>query len=174
MVDEYATNGGLEIFTDTNSGRICLSQEHPTFFALFQVYKQVYPEKGPYIQAIIKSSIPSGYGLGSSGAISVAFAGAILHSKYGASRDKIDRTRELALISENCFHGKTSGIDVYASLMGGITKIQDGEFKVISSIEAKPPQLVFIGSGISRSTKTQNAIAKTSLMVNTNLTGRIY
>lgn len=66
----------------------------------------------------ISSEIPSGSGLGSSAAVSVATAAAAL--KF--SRSNIDQKKvlDLASLGEKQVHGNPSGIDVETSLNGGL------------------------------------------------------
>lgn len=66
----------------------------------------------------IESSIPRGLGFGSSAALCVACARALLEDS-GEDREATDRIWDLAHDAEHLFHGTPSGVDTGISLLGG-------------------------------------------------------
>ena len=70
------------------------------------------------IKITIESNIPRGSGLGSSSAVSVATAASIA-SLFGKKLDN-KTLYEIALKGEKIIHGTPSGIDVAASVYGGL------------------------------------------------------
>jgi mevalonate kinase len=73
----------------------------------------------------IESSVPRGVGFGSSAALCVAFARALLQNA-GEDPDAIDTDRVWALAheAEHAFHGRPSGVDTGLSLLGGTCILQ--------------------------------------------------
>lgn len=81
----------------------------------------------------VKSSIPMGKGLGSSGAFSTALAAALLQHKDHSVAPSKEAIKEQALRGESLFHGKTSGIDVEVSVFGGTRAFNGGTSKAIAN-----------------------------------------
>lgn len=80
------------------------------------------------------SSIPSGFGLGSSGALTAA-----IYNRYAinSNSDQYNLIKaELAAI-ESCFHGVSSGIDPLTSLLGRAVLVEDGA-SLISTPDLSP------------------------------------
>ena len=77
-----------------------------------------YLNRKERIKIIIESNIPRGSGLGSSSAISVATAASIA-SLFGEKLDK-KTLYNIAFEGEKIIHGNPSGIDVAASVYGGL------------------------------------------------------
>lgn len=75
----------------------------------------------------LKSNIPSGYGLGSSGSISAAIYDAFAYQK---ATDLDDIKKDLIDI-ESCFHGVSSGIDPLVIYLNASIHIDHSEIKVI-------------------------------------------
>jgi len=63
---------------------------------------------------IFDSIIPTGYGLGSSGALSAAFFDQYITKEYQYGLREL---RELLALIESCFHGSSSGLDPLVSLL---------------------------------------------------------
>ncbi len=83
----------------------------------------------------IKSEIPRGMGLGSSASVSLAAASACLAAlNIEPSQSEV---MELASVSESSIHFRASGIDIAASLNGGVISFVRGE---------KPRQIPIEGS----------------------------
>ena len=77
-----------------------------------------YFDRKEKIKITIESNIPRGSGLGSSSAISVATAASVA-SLFGEKLDK-KTLYEIAFEGEKIIHGNPSGIDVAASVYGGL------------------------------------------------------
>jgi mevalonate kinase len=108
-----------EIISDGR--RSSVSSEDGVFTAAKAVIRKIVAESGnrkEIFRVEISSQIPVGSGLGSSSAISVATAAALV-SYLGQRRD-LDRISELAHAGEKAVHGNPSGIDTAASLYGGM------------------------------------------------------
>ncbi|MHA1974361.1 MAG: mevalonate kinase [Candidatus Hodarchaeales archaeon] len=96
----------------------------------------------------IHSEIPRGAGLGSSAAVCVAFAAALLNSfNKSLSRNEIS---SLAFEGEKVVHGTPSGIDNTIATFGGSLEYQKGN---INHFSGKRIQLIIGNTGISRETK---------------------
>ena len=95
-----------------------------------------------------ESSIPTGYGLGSSGALVAA-----LYDKYAT--DKILDSNSLKSIFaqiENCFHGASSGIDPLVSYLNEPILIRNKTEINSVQCDVKKNGFFMIDSGISRKT----------------------
>lgn len=95
------------------------------------------------------SSIPTGYGIGSSGAVCAAF-----YSYYRkVMPDGIESLRvELAEL-ESFFHGKSSGLDPLVSLTGRPIVISDGKLKPIEHFSNKDVGVFLIDTQTPRTSK---------------------
>lgn len=109
----------------------------------------------------ITSSIPMGAGLGSSAALSVAFARWIL------SMTSLDPSleRELGREMENRFHGKSSGMDVAVISMERPIRFTMSEGAVPLNL-SRIPNFAFIDSGLRASTR--DSILKVEAFRNEN------
>jgi mevalonate kinase len=96
----------------------------------------------------IQSTIPFGAGLGSSAALSVSIARWIL------SAHSLDRVleRDLARELENCFHGKSSGMDIAVVSIGEPIRFTMAEGAVGLGIQ-NLPSFVFVDSGLRAATR---------------------
>ena len=107
-----------------------------------------YLNKKDKIKITIESDIPRGSGLGSSSAVSVATAASIA-SLFGETLDN-KTLYEIALKGEKVIHGTPSGIDVAASVYGGLILFNKNtvpknidllnKLKIIVSISGKKRQ----------------------------------
>lgn len=89
------------------------------FIAVKTVLKKVLEKRnGTNIEVIISSEIPSGSGLGSSAAASVAVGAAALKLLDMPTDQRT--IFEMAMQGEKAVHGNPSGIDIEASLQGGL------------------------------------------------------
>lgn len=77
------------------------------------------------------STIPNGYGLGSSGAVIAA-----IFDRYGKSCGDIYRDKEMLARLEDFFHGSSSGLDPLVSFAGHSLLIHS--FNEIESLETSP------------------------------------
>ena len=102
----------------------------------------------PAVSLVGDAQIPPGAGLGSSAALAVAVARALMqHGKLPADRKLLAAA---ASTSEELMHGKASGVDVALAIAGGI-----GVFRRATGLRsfATPPLRVLVGpSGSPRST----------------------
>jgi len=85
----------------------------------------------------IKSSIPEGYGIGSSGAVT-----ALIYDQFFTKSEDLSLAmirKDLSTI-ESCFHGKSSGVDAMTSYTGEILHfLPDGD---IETVDKDPLQTV--------------------------------
>lgn len=108
-----------------------------------------YGKRDSSLEISIKSEIPPGSGLGSSAAVSVASAAA-LSRFFGLSLDN----RQISNISfqgEKTIHGNPSGLDIQASLLGGLILFKRNSDPKTISIP-NPFSLLVVFSGRKRST----------------------
>jgi mevalonate kinase len=101
------------------------------------------------LEISVNSEIPSGSGLGSSAAVSVACAAA-LSDFLGNSLD-MKEISKLAFQGEKAVHGNPSGLDIQASLMGGLILFKKN-FEAELIPVASPVNLLVVFSGRKRST----------------------
>ncbi len=98
----------------------------------------------------VSSQLPMGAGLGSSGAFSIALAGALF--KYQSPHLDGDQfIRHAALQAERIFHGTPSGLDSFTSLTGGIIVADSGVFTPLPS--TFNGSILIVNSRISRITR---------------------
>jgi len=96
------------------------------------------------------SSIPLGYGLGSSGAL---VAGFYDQYTYHKSTD-IAELKEILSLLESFFHGKSSGIDPIVSYIRQTVFIGDGgNFLTMPELPGVKSDIFFLNSGRSRKTE---------------------
>jgi len=98
-----------------------------------------------------KSSIPTGYGLGSSGSLSAAFFHRYFKKKDFYTLAKLKET--LALI-ESCFHGNSSGIDPLVSYLNlPILSHPDGDIEILDvNRDSFLSEMIIIDTAKSRET----------------------
>jgi mevalonate kinase len=140
--DSYITHGGRRSKLHENDGQFAMLKA-----ILLQVLAESKTRRNFAVS--IYSQIPSGSGLGSSAAVSVATSAATLKFfDLDTSRDSIFNT---ALLGERKVHGNPSGIDVEASIRGGMILFsKSGETRSIHLDRAL--QLLVIYSGKHRRT----------------------
>lgn len=80
------------------------------FRALVDATKREHPSLAP-VTVSIRCHLPTGVGLGSSGAIGVATARALLELAAPTSRPSLARLQALVIAWERVFHGNPSGFD---------------------------------------------------------------
>lgn len=108
----------------------------------------------------ISSEIPPASGMGSSASISVALANALLRLVYDAPPE--EKVFNLAMEGERVAHINPSGVDVAASLYGGLILFQMG--KVMEKIRSCPGILLLTDSGMER--RTSDMISKVASIKN--------
>lgn len=108
-------------------------------------------KKIPPYEVIIQSQIPTGFGLGSSAAISAAYSAALL--SFLQIKWNLDLVNQLAYEGEKIFHGNPSGADNTTVVFGGfIWYRKELEYlKLFSPLPFKPhpniKQFILIDSG---------------------------
>ncbi len=85
----------------------------------------------------VRSSIPHGYGVGSSGAVSALIYDQFFHKETGM--DLLKYRKDLATI-ESCFHGKSSGVDALTSFTGKALHFKsNGNINIIETDPLREP-----------------------------------
>ena len=100
----------------------------------------------------LKSNIPRGYGLGSSGNLCAALYEFLRPNLSNLNQSRI--IRELAEM-EGYFHGKSSGLDAYVILKNRAVLVEDKTPVIIDlDLDTLPFSIFLLDSGISRSSKS--------------------
>ncbi len=107
--------------------------------------------RAPSVDLRLRSELPVGMGLGSSGALSVAVARALL-SLSGEPMPKKAQILEVALAMETVFHGTPSGVDHHTSALGGTVIFQRGRTRAVHG--KTPLHLLVLLVGQRPATKT--------------------
>ncbi|TVR03636.1 MAG: mevalonate kinase [Deltaproteobacteria bacterium] len=108
--------------------------------ALEAILQALPPEAGSG-ELTVRSSIPPGAGLGSSGALCAALV-RVLEAAHDLQLDPMQRLTA-ALAGERVFHGNASGLDPAASLFGGLIRFVRGTPPSIRPVTiARPLDLV--------------------------------
>ncbi|MDA4110963.1 MAG: mevalonate kinase [Thaumarchaeota archaeon] len=126
-----------------------IDEEFPAARTIARRIIQEFGEKTDAFEMLIESEIPAGSGLGSSSAVSVACTAAL--SKYFGAKLDDKEIFELSMEGERKVHGNPSGIDVQASLMGGIILFSRKTGAKSISL-GKSIEIIVIFSGKKRST----------------------
>ncbi|HHS95720.1 MAG TPA: mevalonate kinase, partial [Phaeodactylibacter sp.] len=95
------------------------------------------------------SNIPSGYGLGSSGAVTAA-----LYDRFALRKEEADLKKlrsELAII-ESCFHGQSSGLDPLVSFLKKGILFQNGKIDVLANQSQRLDGFFLLDTQIRRET----------------------
>jgi len=104
-----------------------------------------------YFKAEITSTIPSAAGLGSSAAVSVAFAKAL--ASFLDLDISVEKVIEYSMFAEKTFHGRPSGIDSHVAALGG-TLLYSGPKKASKLSLDKKPDIALVFTGIKRRTSS--------------------
>ena len=104
----------------------------------------------PKVSITLESDLPVSMGLGSSGALSVACARALL--AVSGKPVATPAVEKLALAMEREFHGTPSGVDHTTSARGTMVLFQKGKIKQVKA--SRPVQVVVALVGERASTKT--------------------
>ncbi|MGI0090492.1 MAG: mevalonate kinase [Nitrososphaerales archaeon] len=143
----------------SQNSRSSLKNDDGRFQAARKVAQEVLERYGKIreggIELEISSDIPPGSGLGSSAAVSVATAGALL--KFLGVDPRNEEIYEISMKGETEIHGNPSGIDIQAALLGGMVLFSKGAGAKTISLD-RGLQLLVVFSGQSR--KTSNLIRK--------------
>jgi len=98
---------------------------------------------------IFKSTIPLGYGLGSSGALTAA----AFDKFYTDKNLDLPKLKTLLAESENFFHGNSSGLDPLTIYLDQVLIVENDRIETILKLELNK-QFALIDSGQTRNTKT--------------------
>jgi len=127
---------------------VCVDDDHPVAHSLAAIADELAAGRPP-LSLIGDAQIPPGAGLGSSAALAVAVARALL--TYLKRPIDVATLTRAAGASEALVHGKPSGVDVALAIAGGI-----GVFRRstgLRGLAGVPPLRVLVGpSGAPRST----------------------
>ena len=108
--------------------------------------------KHPPVQVTLDSDLPLSMGLGSSGALSIAVARALIQSQSLNGVAPQQQVEAVAMEMEKTFHGTPSGIDHLTSSRGGIQYFQNRKPRALKV--AKPLQAVIALVGERPSTRS--------------------
>ena len=125
------------------------------WFAIAQTFGGRPRGDRPYgFDIALKSDIPLGCGMGSSAALIVNLILGV-NSLFDLSLSQ-EKIYELALAAENLQHGRSSGLDIKLSLMGGIHIFQNHQLTPLdlkwATTGGSPLQLQYFNSGKPEST----------------------
>ena len=146
----------VEIFRDPAGGTDRLESQAPgadldlakELFAVALEQTGFHAREG--LLARVRSTLPVGYGLGSSASFAVALCGALLRA--AAKESTVERLNQLALGLEQITHGNPSGIDnTVVTLRVPVFFRRDEEPKTLCL--PAPPLLLLASSGAPGSTK---------------------
>ncbi len=141
--------GASRIVSGSITSRI--SENDGKFVAVKAALRKVLEERNDgNLEVMISSELPAGSGLGSSAAASVATAAAALKFLRMNVDQKI--ILEVAMHGERIIHGNPSGIDVEASLRGGLLLFSKNTGAKSITLD-RPLQLLVAYSGVRRNTK---------------------
>ncbi len=119
---------------------------------LGRALRAIVEETGAFVPAscVVKSDVPIGAGLGSSAAVSVAFAAAYLALVSG--RVDLETVNHAAYNAEVFNHGRPSGIDNTVSTYGGLVLYsrREGVRRVTG---LGPLEILVVDTGVKRSTR---------------------
>jgi len=139
--------GSLRIDIPAWNLKVSATDDHPVARALAAIADELGIGR-PTVTLVGDAQIPPGAGLGSSAALAVAVARALLvHDQRKADRAVVARAAEA---SETLMHGRSSGVDVALAIAGGV-----GVFRKATGLRSfkSPPLRVLVGpSGSPRST----------------------
>ena len=116
----------------------------------------------------VESQIPNGGGLGSSAAYSLALCGAVTKAFLHIA-DAVEKLSEFdigayAFQLESLIHGKSSGADVKACLMGGVIKFWRDESAEVQTKQLTFKDFPFLVINTNKSSSTQETVAKVRKM----------
>ena len=127
--------------------------EDRSFSASKSVVRKIFSEYGKPespVNISVQSDIPSGSGLGSSAAVSVATTAALL--RYLGQTVDPKKMFEIAIQGEKQVHGNPSGIDIQTSILGGMILFsKSSEVRQIPISSAV--QFLVVYSGRKRNTR---------------------
>jgi mevalonate kinase len=131
------------------------------FLPVERVVREMYRERSlePKVRVKISSDLPSGAGLGSSASTMVAAVAAV--SRLEGWNLDANSIFETAMTGEKMVHGRPSGVDVAASVFGGLMKFKVGTEPIQVPL-AKPVRLLVVHSGRRR--QSGRLISKVSSM----------
>ncbi len=116
-----------------------------------RVVREMYRERShePKVRLRVSSDLPAGAGLGSSASTMVAAVAAV--SRLEAWNLDANSVAETSMMGEKMVHGNPSGVDVAASVFGGVLEFRVGREPWQVPLE-KPAKFLVVYSGKRRST----------------------
>ncbi len=118
---KVSTADGRSSTISSRGVNVSLDSPDRSFYSIKSIAKKIFSEHGKPragVKIAIDSDIPAGSGLGSSAAVSVATAAALIG--FVGARVEPAKIVEAATCGEKEVHGNPSGIDIQASLNGGM------------------------------------------------------
>lgn len=117
--------------------------------AFFRLYLAILPR--PRAATLtLTSQLPTGAGLGSSGAYGVCLAAALLRLAGRGGAPTLEEVNAWAFRSEQVVHGTPSGIDNSICTFGGAVSFKAGQ---CTPMGAPPLRVLLVNTGVPRSTK---------------------
>jgi mevalonate kinase len=154
---EASRGEGLTVETPLNRNRAAGSGLLP----VEKVVREMYRERSlePRVRLKISSRLPAGAGLGSSASTMVATVAAV--SRLEGWNLDANSIVETSMLGERLVHGKPSGVDVAASVFGGLLEFRMGAEPWQVPLE-KPAKFLVVYSGKQRN--SGRLISKVSSM----------
>lgn len=133
-------------------GKLSPDQRHSLLYvAVFRAFEELTGIK-PSLDVYVESEIPVGAGMGSSAAIAVALAHAMLRY-HGITASK-ELVLKLAHEGEKSVHYRPSGVDATLATYGGFLYYRQGEFRRLDLALPRGYSIVVVNTGVERSTGT--------------------
>jgi mevalonate kinase len=154
---EASRGEGLTLETPINKNRAAGSALLPVEKVVTEMYRERSLE--PRVRLRMSTSLPTGAGLGSSASSMVATVAAV-NRLEGWNMDA-NSLIETSMLGERLVHGKPSGVDVAASVFGGLMEFRMGAEPRQVPLE-KPAKFVVVYSGKRRN--SGRLISKVSSM----------
>jgi mevalonate kinase len=154
---EASRGEGLTVETPINKNRAAGSGLLPVEKVVREMYRERSQE--PRVRLRMSTNLPTGSGLGSSASSMVATVAAV-NRLEGWNLDA-NSIVETSMLGERLVHGRPSGVDVAASVFGGLMKFRMGADPWQVSLE-KPAKFLVIYSGKRRN--SGRLISKVSSM----------
>jgi mevalonate kinase len=154
---EASRSEGLSVETGLNRPRASGAGSLPVEKVIREMYRERSRE--PAVRLRISSRLPTGAGLGSSASTMVATVAAV-NRLEGWNLDA-NSVVETSMLGEKIVHGRPSGVDVAASVFGGVLEFRMGAEPWQVPLE-KPAKLLVVYSGKRRN--SGRLISKVSSM----------
>lgn len=150
------------IYKESHLSHLHHSASHVFLYLLLHIAPKIKNKR-----FIMKSNVPVGAGLGSSAAVSVCLAQALLYCINSEYKHDLKTINDLSLLGEKCVHGTPSGIDNAVATYGKAIILtthtsNEGKVKNLKVMDSFPESLnmLLINTKIPKSTKTLVANVK--------------